>query len=155
MNIVSRIVEVCVLKTEGGEARYLLLRRSSDDKIYPGIWQFVTGSVKDGERAVDAALREFHEETGMDVGRFWVVPFVNSFYVPVNDTVHVSPVFAVEVNPGGKVRLSSEHQAYQWCTYEEANEKLVWPGQRYALKLVRDYFVGGQEASRLLSLSTS
>jgi dATP pyrophosphohydrolase len=120
--------------------------------MYPGIWQLVTGSMKAGERAVDAAMREFREETGMSAKRFWVVPFVNSFYVPIHDAIHLSPVFAMEVEKEALVALSSEHQDYRWCSFEEAKQKLVWPGHRHAVQLVHEYIVGGQEAAGLLSL---
>ncbi len=151
-SIVSRTIELCVFKRQKGEVRYLLLKRSDDESLYPGMWQFVTGSVKEGEHAVQAAVREFREETGLEVLRFWVVPYVNTFYVAANDTVHTSPFFAVEIDPGREPRLSHEHQAFDWCTYEAAAAKLVWPGQRFGLQIVHEDIVGGQEASRLLSL---
>jgi dATP pyrophosphohydrolase len=150
--IVSRVVEACVFKISREGPHYLLLKRSDGDPIYPGMWQMVTGSMKEGERALDAALREFREETGMVPVRFWVVPFVNSFYVAVNDAIHLSPVFAVEASDDATVALSDEHQEYAWCSFEDAQRKLVWPGQRYAVELVHEYIVGGQEAARLLSI---
>lgn len=151
-NVVSRTIEVCVFRKEKGEVRYLLLKRADDEPLYPGMWQLVTGSVKEGEHAVRAAVREFQEETGLEVLRFWVVPYVNSFYVAENDTVHASPLFAVEIEEGREPRLSHEHQSFKWCSYEEATVALVWPGQRFGLQIVHEYIVGGQEASRLLSL---
>ena len=150
--IVSRVVEACVFRTTHDGPEFLLLKRSEKDNIYPGMWQLVTGSMKEGERAIDAALREFREETGMVAKRFWVVPFVNSFYVPVNDAIHLSPVFAIEVQEEARAKLSHEHQEFSWCSFEGAKQKLVWPGQRYAVELVYEYIVGGQEAGRLLSL---
>ena len=150
--IVSRVVEACVFRITHDGPEYLLLKRSERDNIYPGIWQLVTGSMKDRERANDAALREFREETGMVAERFWVVPFVNSFYVPVDDTIHVSPVFAMEVQGDARVTLSTEHQEFSWCSFDDAKQKLIWPGQRYAVELVHEYIVGGKEAARLLSL---
>ena len=152
-SIVSRTVEVCVFKRSAEGPRYLLLKRSETETLYPGMWQLVTGSMHDGEHAVKAAQREFKEETGLTALRFWVVPFVNSFYVATNDTVHVSPFFAVEVDSQDQLRLSHEHQDYTWCALEDADKQLVWPGQRQGLQIVHDYIVGEQEASRLLSLS--
>jgi dihydroneopterin triphosphate diphosphatase len=150
--IVSRVVEVCVFRRLAGVPSYLVLKRSAHDAIYPGIWQMVTGSLKDGETARDGALREFREETGLVPVRFWVVPFVNSFYVPVNDTVHLSPVFAIEARSDALVSLSDEHEEFRWCTLDEAKHALVWPGQRHAVDVVHDHIVGEQESSRLLSL---
>ena len=151
--IVSRVIEVCIFRRQQGLPQYLLLRRSEKDSLYPGVWQLVTGSVHEGERAVDAAKREVVEETGMNVARFWVVPLVNSFYVPVNDTVHMSPIFAAEVDPASIVRLSHEHQELRWCSLVDAYETLVWPAHRAAVQLVHEYIAGGKEASRLLSLN--
>jgi len=71
----------------------------------------------------------------------------------LNDTVHLSPFFAVEVDPHAQPRLSHEHQNFAWCALEEARTRLVWPGQRQGLQIVHDYIVGGQEASRLLTIS--
>jgi dATP pyrophosphohydrolase len=150
--IVSVTVEVCVFKLERDVPRYLLLKRSADDTLYPGIWQFVTGTMKEGEAAVEAAARELLEETGLSKQRFWVAPFVSSFYVSANDSVHLSPFFAAQVAQEDQVRLSSEHQEYQWCTFEAAQEKLVWPAQLQGLQIVRDHIIGKREASRLLSL---
>ena len=150
--IVSRTIEVCVFRKMPGSPTFLLLKRSASDTLYPGIWQFVTGSMKDGETAVEAASREVLEETGLTKQGFWVVPFVSSFYVAPNDTVHLSPFFAVEAHGEALVRLSSEHQDYLWCTYEEAVAKLVWPGQVQGLQIVRDFIAGGREASLLLAL---
>ena len=152
-SIVSRTVEVCVFKRSAEGPRYLLLKRSETETLYPGMWQLVTGSMQEGEHAVQAAQREFKEETGLTALRFWVVPFVNSFYVATNDTIHNSPFFAVEVDSKDQLRLSHEHQDYAWCALEDADKQLVWPGQRQGLQIVHDYIVGGQEASRHLSLS--
>lgn len=107
----------------------------------------------DGEHAEKAALREFREETGLSPAQFWVVPFVNSFYVANNDTVHASPFFAVEVGAEKEPQLSHEHEEYAWLSLQDAGRKLVWPGQRYGLKIVDEYIVGGQEAAGLLSRS--
>jgi len=151
-NVVSRTVEVCVFKRERGVPVFLLLKRSDNDPLYAGIWQFITGSVNDGEEAPEAALRELFEETELRPERFWSVPYVSNYYTPADDTVHLSPVFAAEVGEGARPKLSPEHEQFLWCHRPEAEEKLVWPGQRQGLGIVHEYIVGGQEASRLLAL---
>lgn len=154
-NIECRIVEVCVFKWDRGKPLYLLLKRAEHEKIYPGIWQIVSGMMEKGEHAVKAAVREFREETGIPPKRFWVVPFVNSFYVAGEDTVHLSAFFAVEVDAKDEPVLSHEHQSYAWHTYEDAKNVIVWPGQRHGLEIVQNFIVSGAEASRLTELNIS
>jgi dihydroneopterin triphosphate diphosphatase len=147
------IVEVVVFSFDGTEPRYLLLKRSPDDILYPGIWQFITGGINKGEKAYEAAYREFIEETGLQAERFISVPHVNTFYNANADTVHSSVVFAVQVGNGNDPELSVEHDSYKWCTLEDAHLLLVWPGQRQALSIVHHYVSGGQEVGKLLDIT--
>jgi dATP pyrophosphohydrolase len=150
--IVCKIVEVCIFKIENGKPWYLLLHRSKDEKIYPDIWQFVSGSIEGNEKAVDAALRELKEETGMQPKAFWVVPFVNAFYDAGWDSVNLSPLFAAEVAPSVVPKLSDEHFEYDWYLFEDAVKNLVWPGQRQGMRIVHDYIVGHEQASKLTQI---
>ncbi len=151
--IVCRIIEVCVFKREDGGPKYLLLKRSNNDRIYPGIWQLVTGTMHQGETALNAALRELAEESDLQPVRLWVAPHVSAFYVATDDTMQISPLFAAEVSSSGDLRLSAEHQAFGWYPYEEARELLVWPGQRRGLEIVQQYILGGEKAAELTQLS--
>ena len=151
--IVSKTIEVCVFRLVNGRHEYLMLKRSSDEKIYPNLWQFVSGSVIDGEKALDAALRELKEETGFAPERFWTVPYVNSFYDPAHDAVNVSPVFAAQVETGKPPTLSSEHSAFEWLSFADAQQRLVWPGQRLGLDLIEKYIIGREEAGILTEMA--
>jgi len=147
--ISCRIVEVCVFKFENDQAWYLLLHRSKDEKVYPNIWQLISGAVEDNEKAIHAAMRELTEETGLKPKALWNVPFANSFYDHIHDVINVSPFFAAQVEIGSEPRLSSEHFEHGWFTYRDAIQRLVWPGQRLGLQVVNEYIVGGQQASQL------
>lgn len=150
--IVCRIVEVCVFRFVKDRPEYLLLKRSHDENIYPDIWQLVSGSIEDGERASDAALRELREETALAPGRFWVVPHVNTFYDHSYDAVNLSPQFAVQIERNVEPRLSSEHCAYEWLSFERARPRLVWPGQRLGLEIVEKYILGGEQGGILTEI---
>lgn len=147
--IVCRIVEVCVFRFVRDRPEYLMLKRSPDEKIYPDLWQFVSGSLDEGEKAFDAALRELKEETGLIPQRFWVVPHANMFYDPAYDAVNVSPLFAAQVDPEARPTLSSEHGVFEWLPFVEARRRLVWPGQRLGLEIIDEYILGGEEAGIL------
>ena len=148
----ARMIEVCIFTINNNEPMYLLLRRSDKERIYPGIWQFVTGSIEKGEKASNAALRELAEETGMKPKAFWVVPYINSFYDPGWDSVNLMPVFAAEVEPDKKPVLSAEHEEFEWLPFEKALERLVWPGQKEGMKIVHEYIVKGKQAAALRRL---
>ncbi len=151
--ILSKIVEVCIFRWIAGEPQYLLLQRADGEELYPGLWQIVTGSMKENESADKAALRELEEETGLLLKRFWTVPIVDSYFDIQNDTVQMVPVFAAEVDTARNVQLSHEHQRFEWLTYVAIRNRIVWPGQRQAIEIVHEFIAGVKEAARLLEIT--
>ncbi|MBI2619895.1 MAG: NUDIX domain-containing protein [Ignavibacteriales bacterium] len=151
-NITSRIVEICVFKIVDGDPLYLILKRTQTDELYPGIWQIVTGVVEEGEHTVQAALRELEEETGLHPVKFWRLPFVNSFFEPRRDVVHLCPYFAARVVSSAEPVLSSEHQRYEWCSLDRAQTLLPWSGQRNGVRIAHNQCVQETEESRLLEI---
>ncbi len=147
-SIINKFVEVCIFKFENDKPRYLLLRRAKEEKVYPNIWQFVSGKVHVNEKASESALRELREETGFEPKAFWVVPFVNSFYDPEHDDINMSPMFAAQVEAGCMPKLSHEHNEYEWCLFEDAIRRLLWHGQREGLSIVHQYIVKGEDAMK-------
>lgn len=151
-SIECTIIELCVFKRTKRGPRYLILKRASAEKLYPDIWQIVTGKIKSKEKAANAGLRELREETGLTPKRFWVVPIVSSFFDPVGDTIQLCPLFAAEVVETAVPKLSSEHQSYVWADRSRAQKLLVWPGHRNAVQTVHNYIVANQQAGRLTEL---
>jgi 8-oxo-dGTP pyrophosphatase MutT (NUDIX family) len=146
------IVELCVFRRTGRGPEFLILKRSSSERLYPGAWQIITGTIKRSEKAMVAALRELREETGLSAKRFWVAPLVGSFFDPVNDSVQQCPLFVAEVDSTAEPRLSKEHESFKWAGRKTALEMLVWPGHHDAVRLVQEFFVGRKEAARLTEM---
>lgn len=147
----SELIEVYVFRENNAVREYLLLQRSADDILYPGLWQVVTGTLQNGETAHEGAVREFREETGFETYKnVWCVPLVNSFYDIRNDVVQLVPLFAIEVQSNGEPVLSGEHQAFKWATYDDAQSILAWPTQRFGLQVVHR-FIGTQERASEMS----
>lgn len=133
------LIEAHIFRTNGNDLEFLLLKRA-DYERYPGIWQMVTGSVNENEKAFAAALREIKEETGLVPEKFWIVPNVNSFYSPERDTVIMIPVFAAQVNVNSDVIISSEHSEFKWVSKDDAKKLLAWNGQRTSVDTIYQYF---------------
>ncbi len=151
--IASQIVEVVVFRFAHDRPEYLLLRRAREENLYPGMWQIITGRVREGETAVRAARRELQEETHISPLRFWVLPHTGTFYDPGTDLIHLSPFFAAQTPEEADPALSAEHGAFRWLPLEEALPMLVWPGQREGLRMVHELILGGEEASQLSLLA--
>lgn len=146
-NIVCTIIEVCIFSFENKEPRYLMLRRSLSEKLYPDSWQIVTGSIEHGESALQGALREIKEETGYIPQKFWIVPHVNTFFSVRHDTLNHTVVFTAQVPPNTDPILSEEHYQFGWYSIEQAKAMCVWPGQMTILQIVHDYIVSGKKAA--------
>jgi len=131
-----RLVDVYPYMLVHGEPRYLLLRRS-DNVIYAGQWRMIGGKVKAGETSIQAAIREFAEETSHLPLSAWVVPTVNAFYDPQADQIRYIPAFAFECQ-SDRLQLNHEHDAYEWFNITEASQRLSWYEQKRILCLVHD-----------------
>jgi 8-oxo-dGTP pyrophosphatase MutT (NUDIX family) len=117
----------------------ILLLRRAQGRIYPGIWQPVTGRLEDGERIVDGALRELVEETGIDAAGIEVLfglDQVNLFHADYLDALQAEAVFAAQVRPGVEAILSHEHDAQRWVAPAEARELVLWPAYRGAIEQI-------------------
>lgn len=122
----------------GAEVEILLLRRSPG-RIYPGIWQCVTGGLEVDESVVDGALRELVEETAIttaDIDTLYGLDQVNLFHADHVDAIMFEAVFAARVRPGVEPRLSHEHDEARWASPAVARELVVWPAYRTAIEQI-------------------
>jgi len=134
-----RLVDVYPYLYVHGEPRYLLLRRS-DNVVYSGQWRMIGGKVQDGETSVQAAIREFREETSQQPYSAWVVPTVNAFYDPQADQIRYIPAFAFECS-SNEIQLNHEHDDFEWLPIDEAVQRLGWYEQKRILRLTHDILI--------------
>lgn len=107
---------------------YLLLKRCG--KYFAGTWQMISGGIEAGESASQAVLREIREETGLIPQTLYSADAVETFYMLSHDKIAFVPVFVAFVD-NLKVSLSpTEHDAYEWLSFENARDRLVWAEQR-------------------------
>ena len=100
----------------------ILLLRRAPDRILPGLWQCVSGSLEPGERVALGALRELGEETGFapaDILGFYDLDLVNQFHEASVDGIMTAAIFAVRLSPGAEPTLSDEHDGARWVAVDE------------------------------------
>jgi dATP pyrophosphohydrolase len=137
------IVACWVYRLAPAGVEILLLKRAPD-RIYPGIWQPVTGRLEEDERIVDGALRELVEETGIDptgIEVLYSLDQVNIFLAEHLDTLQAEAVFAAHVRLGVEAVLSEEHDEQRWVSPADAGAMVVWPAYRDAIQRIE--WLGG------------
>ena len=86
-----------------------------------GIWAFVFGGAKPGERFIDAAYREAEEETG--IGRDTLTPLYHMkdarMYDAVRKNAQWKNDFFIFRSKTDRVRINWEHTGYRWASLAE------------------------------------
>ncbi len=132
--IICRVIDAYVFRKKNNGFQFLMLKRA-EQKIYEHLWQGVAGKIESRETAVEAAVRELKEETGLEPARMFVADHVSKFYEAHADRINLVPVFGIEVGDN-EVILSEEHSEFNWCNFDTALKKLVWNGQKEGLSKV-------------------
>jgi 8-oxo-dGTP pyrophosphatase MutT (NUDIX family) len=127
-------------RSEADRLEILLIRRSAT-RIFPGLWQCVTGGIEPGERVPAAAIREVEEETGFGPGEveaYYDLDQVAPFYDEGSDAVVVSAIFACRVRPDGVAHTSHEHDDVRWVAAADAPALAIWPSYVESIARIRD-----------------
>lgn len=119
----------------------ILLIRRAPHRIFPGLWQCVTGGVEAGERIPAAAMREVREETGLgptEIEAYYDLDQVAPFYDEGSDAVVTSAIFAARVRPDAEPSESWEHDGLRWVPAADAPGLAIWPSYSESVRRVRD-----------------
>ncbi len=105
-------------------------------------WQWIAGGANVNEELLQAAKREFQEETGLDKYRK-IVRLESMCSIPTekvvgcdyweNTFVVTEFSFAVELFDKDELIVGPEHTEHKWCSYEEATNLLKYDSNKNAL----------------------
>lgn len=127
--------------------RFLMLQRKDD----PTFWQSITGSMEQQEKPRQTAVREIHEEIGInlhtsrcpliDLKRhvtFAIFPQFKHRYAP-NITHNLEHWFAL-ILPNEAIPILTEHTDYQWLSTDFACQLTPSPNNADAILLITELF---------------
>ncbi len=110
----TKIVLTGILKSNN---EFLVVKRTENDELYPGAWEFPGGHLEKGETLKDGLKRELYEEIGF-CEEF--EPIITNYYDEIktkNDKIiHDLEIdFVINVDKSLiNVILSDEHCDYKW-----------------------------------------
>jgi len=148
------LVACWLFRSGAGDDVEILLLHRAPGRIFPGIWQPVTGGLEAGERIVDGALRELVEETGIGpsgIATLFGLDQVNIFHADHIDAIQAEAVFAADLEPGVEAILSEEHDDQRWVSPAEAAEMVLWPAYRGAIAQI-EWIAGHRQQARLMQV---
>lgn len=105
------------------KGKTLLLKRSSKESFLPEYWELPGGKVNFGEIPEDGLVREYKEETGLEisVGK----PFRTFSYVSSDSNRHTVEIVYECFLKGGEVLISDAHSEFARVSENDIKELLI------------------------------
>lgn len=112
----------------------LLIRRGRPPRL--GEWSLPGGRIEPGERAVDAALRELREETGVEAQIIGLVDVVDGLFPDAG--VHYVLIDYVARWLGGEPVAGDDAADSRFMPIDEALELVAWDETKRIIRAARD-----------------
>ncbi|GBE17387.1 nucleoside triphosphatase NudI [bacterium BMS3Abin15] len=100
--------------------KVLIIQRSSDESLYPNMWELPSGKREPLEPTDKALMREIKEETGLNIEIIKILS-VFDYQIEKEDEIRDATQINYLMKPAGEanVKISSEHQNYTWISMDE------------------------------------
>lgn len=112
----QRVITDAIIYHQG---KFLILKRSSKEKIFPNKWELPSGEVEFGEDPNETVIREVKEETGiipLNIRLHKVKHHVFEKETKIRHNIQL--LFLVEIN-SHHVTLSEEHEDFAWVDLDK------------------------------------
>lgn len=113
--------------------KVLMLKRAATSKSQGGFWEFPGGKVDQGERLETSLIREFKEETGLDIE----LESVFDCGQWEREEYKIAYLFFLVRKVLGEVAISREHDDFAWMDKDQLRISQVTP----QLEMLRDKVV--------------
>lgn len=135
--VLEKSAGAIVSREERGVLYYLLLHYQA------GHWDFPKGNIEKGEKTEETVEREIEEETGIKDIEF-IPDFkeqINYFYKKEGKTIYKTVIFFLAKTKTKEVKLSWEHQDFEWLPCEKALRRLTFKTTKETLKKANNFLL--------------
>lgn len=152
VRIVADMVDAYIFRKVNALPQFLLFRRRAD-LPFGNTWQSVHSKILGNETALQTAERAVRERAGLKPIESFSADYVNQFYDHTTDNLILAPVFAFTVEPRARIHLADEYVDFAWCDREEAQARLLWAGQREAIRHIDEIIAQADNESEFYRIT--
>lgn len=128
-----------VFYIENNKPLYLLLYKKARNR-YREAYDIPKGNIEANEKPEETAKREIKEETGLDVEILsGFKEKLSWFYRREGKTIYKEAIFFVAQAKSKNVKISYEHDAYFWLSFDEALARLRFKNQKELLRKANEF----------------
>ena len=112
----KKIKEASVIRVYFND-KILLLKRPFDDRTVSG-WCLPGGKKEESESHLECAIRELFEESNLIANN---IEYIGEYSSEMKEYIAKIHVYEMKVSKEeiSKVKISDEHEGYQWATHED------------------------------------
>ena len=142
--MIADSVDAYIFRTAGQRVQFLLVQRESN-RTFGGVWQSMHTRVEQRESTLDAARRAVRDAIGLDPLAAYSVDYIHQFFDHERDLIVFAPSLAFSLALGGEYTLGDGFKALAWFDAEDAANRLIWAGQRSAIRTFTRILAKGGE----------